>query len=379
VSKPEQLVVLDITSYKYLKPKTGGHLGIYYPLQALGKYCKLLSAGVVENDAQAGLTYESLPIFRGGAGRYINPIYFFRLKNIIKTHKVQAILLQHCYFAWLAILLKKFCKVKLVMRSHNVEYLRFKSMGKTWWPILKKYEHWCLKHSDMVMCVTLDDEAIYKQQVINPIYNAFPFGTNLENADTDILHIQQKIKQQYNIQHDERLILYNGTLGYAPNRHGLDFILEKLNPLLQASNLKYKILICGSGLPAEYQALRAYAAQNIIYAGFVENVADVFKAADVFVNPVIGGGGIKTKLIEAIAYGTTVVSSTDGAIGFVEATAPDKIIICTDDDAQEMCNAVLKVLQSTYKPTPQSFYDYYNWNTNAQKAIQAMQQLIQHK
>jgi polysaccharide biosynthesis protein PslH len=377
VSSQQQIVVLDITPYKYLNPRTGGHLGIFYPLQFLGKHSTLYSAGVVHNDTDIKLNYTALPIFKGGALRYINPLYFFRLRKIIKEKEVDVILLQHCYFAWLAILLKKVCNVKLVLRSHNVEYLRFKSLEKSWWPILKKYEQWCVRNCDAVMCVTLDDEAIYKQESTKPIYAEFPFGTSLEVPAQDRAVAQQKIKAQFNIANDEKLILYNGSLGYGPNRIGLDFILEKLNPLLKSTDFKYKILICGSGLADEYNKLLSYSNDNIIYAGFVDDVGEVFKAADVFLNPVIGGGGIKTKLIEAIAYGTTVVSSADGAIGFVQKAASEKIIMCKDNNEQEMLKAVVSVLSQDYISTPQSFYDYYSWNSNAVKAVAVMQKILQ--
>jgi hypothetical protein len=61
--------------------------------------------------------------------------------------------------------------------------------------------------------------------------------------------------------------------------------------------------------------LKNYADQNIIYAGFVDDISIYFKGADVFINPVSYGGGIKTKLVEALGYNLNAVSTSNGAIG----------------------------------------------------------------
>jgi polysaccharide biosynthesis protein PslH len=98
-----------------------------------------------------------------------------------------------------------------------------------------------------------------------------------------------------------------------------------------------------------------------------------FKAADVFINPVQGGGGIKTKLIDALAYGTTAISSANGANGVVQSTVVGKLIITPDYDAHAMAGKIMDVsIMIKSIPTPQSFYDYYNWGKNIKRIIYAI-------
>ncbi|MBK7345377.1 MAG: glycosyltransferase [Chitinophagaceae bacterium] len=57
-----------------------------------------------------------------------------------------------------------------------------------------------------------------------------------------------------------------------------------------------------------------------------------FKAADVFLNPVIEGGGIKTKLVEALGQNLNVVTTQSGAIGVPQETTGNKMKIIKDGD-----------------------------------------------
>src|SRR5687767_8429839 len=111
----------------------------------------------------------------------------------------------------------------------------------------------------------------------------------------------QRIDQEkHAIGENETIILFNGVLDYKPNLDALLVILEKINPFLLAHpSFKYKILICGKNLPDDLNELKAYKDKNILYAGFVNDIDAYFKGADLFLNPVQSGGGIKTKMVEA--------------------------------------------------------------------------------
>src|SRR6202008_4176961 len=120
-------------------------------------------------------------------------------------------------------------------------------------------------------------------------------------------------------------------------------ILEEINPrLLQEKGFNYKIIICGKGLPAELNELKEYADKNIIYAGFVDDIEVYFKAADIFLNPVQSGGGIKTKMVEAIAYGDTVVSTKSGAAGISKEISGDKLVVVEDNDWDKFSTRVIQ-------------------------------------
>ncbi|MBK9485754.1 MAG: glycosyltransferase family 4 protein [Chitinophagaceae bacterium] len=164
--------------------------------------------------------------------------------------------------------------------------------------------------------------------------------------------------------------LFNGTLGYKPNLDALDVILEKINPILLADkNFRYKIIICGNKLPAACNGLVDYKERNIIYAGFVDDINLYFKGSDIFINPVIDGGGIKTKVVEALGYNLSVISTQSGAIGIPDTITGNKMKIVADNDW-----GTFTTLIKTIDPAdtiPPTYFSHFYWGNIAEKAKNA--------
>jgi glycosyltransferase involved in cell wall biosynthesis len=112
--------------------------------------------------------------------------------------------------------------------------------------------------------------------------------------------------------------------------------------------------------------LSAYQDRNILYAGFVDDIETYFKGADVFLNPVLSGGGVKTKMVEAIGLGTTVVSAQTGATGIQKDVCGEKLLLAEDRDWDDFTNKILAALQKD-QPTPDAYYETYNWGNIIQK------------
>ena len=180
------------------------------------------------------------------------------------------------------------------------------------------------------------------------------------------------MRTKHGIAWDEKILFFNGLLNYEPNAEALKAILDQINPvLLGATGFRYKIIICGKGLDPGLNELKDYVGKNIIYAGFTDNIAPYYKATDIFLNPVQSGGGIKTKMVEAIAYGCKVVATTSGATGIVKNVCGDKLVIVPDDDWSGFANAILNNAGSV-APTPEEYYNYYYWGNVIKNILAAL-------
>ena len=187
---------------------------------------------------------------------------------------------------------------------------------------------------------------------------------------------KKKILERYQLNADTLLLLFNGTLSYKPNLDAVIEIIEQINPLLQKRALfQYQIIICGKGLPDALNELTAYREQNIIYAGFVDEIKAYFDAADLFINPVTDGGGIKTKLVEALAAGALAVSYTSGATGVPEQLTGGCLRIVQDGKAEAFLTAVIDMAAKKSLPLPTVFFDHFSWNNITRKAAEAIEAL----
>lgn len=363
--------VLSIVSYKFLPPDMGGQKGIAFFNRYLAKLIKLNCVTVKDNTKLSAEGYSIKNILSNSSSRYINLFYFFTLRRIIREEKITHLIIEHPYYGWLGVLLKWFCKVKLIVHSHNIEALRFKSVGKWWWGILWHYEkitHSKAEHNFFIQ----DNDRNYAVEnfKLNPgKCTTITYGFELSQAPAlaDKKSAREKICKTHSISETTRILLFNGTLGYKPNLDALDVILEKINPLLfDDRNFNYTIIICGSKLPVNYEGLAKYKDKNIIYAGFVDDINLYFKACDIFINPVIDGGGIKTKVVEALGNDLSVISTQSGAIGIPAEITGDKMYIVEDNDWSRFADLIKTINPS--ETVPSAYFNHFYWGNIAAKA-----------
>lgn len=355
--------ILVIAPYQYLPYSSGGQKLIARFLHHLGKKTELTVISVPGNENSTVTTYKTLPILKPRFSRYFDLKLPGKIVKLIQENQFDTILWEHPYMGWVAKKVKKKTGIHTIIHTHNIEYQRFRSLGKWWWPLLKNYEKRTLKNADHSYYVTEEDRnfVINNWNIEAKRTSLVPFGIDISEPPADKSGAQQMIKEKYSIGTEEKVLLFNGVLNYKPNLDALKVIIEKINPILIEHQLSYKIIICGRDLPAELNQLHDYRSKNIIYAGFVEDIETYFKAADIFLNPVLSGGGIKTKIVEAIAYGATVISTETGAKGMEDEVCGEKLINIKDNDWKQVANKILSLIN--YKSnTSAEFYNYYNWS-----------------
>jgi glycosyltransferase involved in cell wall biosynthesis len=199
-----------------------------------------------------------------------------------------------------------------------------------------------------------------------------PFGIETDRYPEDRPTSREVVSRRHGIQENEKIIMFSGLLNYKPNLDALKVILEKINPLLLArTGFQYKLFICGRGLPEEMNQLKAYISRNIIYTGFVKDIDIYNKAADVFINPVQSGGGIKTKMVEAIANGTSVVSTLSGAAGIDRSVCGEKLLVVNDNDWKGFAENILTAVNVEQKITPSAYYNKYHWKNIIEDTVSA--------
>jgi glycosyltransferase involved in cell wall biosynthesis len=371
--------VLSLISYKFLPPDMGGQKGIAFFNRYLSKETDLACVTIKSNKAVNAEDYAIQAILSNSSLRYINPFYLFTIRRIIRKKKITHLLIEHPYYGWLAILLKWFCKVKFIVHSHNIESLRFKSMGKWWWGILWHYEKFVHSKANISFFIHDNDREYaiqnFKLDTARCITITYGFETNTPPGENEKKEAKDLICKAHNISPTEKILLFNGTLDYKPNLDALDIILNKINPLLvTAGDFHYKIIICGNKLPAVYKDLTDHKEKNIIYAGFVGDINVYFKGADIFINPVTDGGGIKTKVVEALGYGLSVVSTDSGAIGIPAGLTGDKMKVIADTNLEEFTRQIISM--KTDLQTPPAFFDHFYWGNIASKAASAIRQMV---
>ncbi|MEO9211480.1 MAG: glycosyltransferase family 4 protein [Ginsengibacter sp.] len=369
--------VLSIVTYNIFPAKQGGQFGISLFNKFFSQEQELVCF-TVKSNLPSFASYTIINELSESQTRYFNPFYFFRLRQIIKQHQISHLIIEHPYYGWMAFLLKHFCKIKVIVHSHNIEAERFKSTGKWWWKILAYYEKWVHNMANFTFCISQEDRAYFLKEYKIPYTKSavITYGIPFDK----IPNAQQKeearnfLLNKYGLKEDTVLFFFNGSLQYLPNLNAVQIIIDEINPRLLLQNLNYKIIICGKGLPPEMNDLKDYVDKNIIYAGFVEDISVYYKGVDVFLNPVVEGGGIKTKLVEALGNNLDVVSTKNGAFGVDPELCNQKLSIVENEDWQGFVEKMISMSTVEFSISDEYFKHFY-WKNIASKAAEIINKL----
>ena len=100
------------------------------------------------------------------------------------------------------------------------------------------------------------------------------------------------------------------NFGYAPNREGLDFLLEEVMPLVWAAQPRLRLNVAGRGYEAQPGV-----DERVEVLGFVEDLEPLYTQAACALVPLLSGAGSPVKFIEALAHGLPVVATPRAAAG----------------------------------------------------------------
>jgi glycosyltransferase involved in cell wall biosynthesis len=363
--------VLGIVSFKVFPAQMGGQKGVANFYAHLARQAKVVLAVEKEN-APAGNDHSVLPFLYHHKWGLANLRYVFRLRKLIKQEAIDVICIEHSYMGWLGILLRWLTKKPYIIHSHNIEAHRFRDMHKTLWRVYQWYERWVHGKADHSFFISQEDRdwAIIHYRLAEEKCTVVTYGTNITRSldSNEKETCRRQLITENKLDPSTRLFLFNGTLDYLPNTDALRIIISELLLLLRAKRFSFRIFICGNRLSDQWKkVLNSY--PDIIYKGFVEDISLYFKGADSFINPVTLGSGIKTKLIDALAYDQTCISASSGAKGIPREIAGEKLVLVDDYDWQAFADNMFTQSNSNLQSVPAEFYQFFNWDLIVQKAL----------
>lgn len=370
MAKPKGIAACKLVSlvwFRVLPPKYGGQKAVAFFNQHLAQHAPLLCLCASANQ-QIDRPYRIDNRLPNGRSSVLNPFAWLVIFQTVKREGATHLILEFPYYGIAGWLCQKLLGVKLIVRSHNIEYRRFREAGKWWWRALFVLEDWTLRHADMVFVKTVAELEIATRIFRLPSHkiSVLPVGVE-EQAIMNKSAAIGEVQKRHHLLPDEKILLFAGTLDYGPNADAVSALAQNLVPLLTEAGLPYRIIVCGRIQKKEFHHVKDAENDHLLVLGEVEDVETYFAAADVFLNPVQTGGGVQTKSLDALSYQLNVVcfqSRTAGIFG-----AGNKISAVPDGDWEAFSAAVLRAVNFT-QPTPVAFFEAHNWRSIAAKAYQ---------
>ncbi|MBX3742205.1 MAG: glycosyltransferase [Akkermansiaceae bacterium] len=110
------------------------------------------------------------------------------------------------------------------------------------------------------------------------------------------------------------VIGFLGSMDWLPNIKAVEFFVAEAYPVIKRAIPEVRFMVIGRNPPESIRNLAAHD-DSITVTGSVDDVRPYLKMCDLMVVPLLAGGGTRIKILEAMAMGVPVVSTTIGAEG----------------------------------------------------------------
>ena len=189
---------------------------------------------------------------------------------------------------------------------------------------------WC----DRMLCVTPGDRDLYAAMGGRNLVHV-PLGMDVRS-----------VTAVWDPQPPDRF-LFVGSFAHRPNRLAAEFLVRRVWPAVAAELPTARLVLAGHGsrqFLASITGAGDATFRGVEALGFVEDLEPLFRESRLFVAPLPEGGGIKIKVLEAMARGIPVVTSSVGAEGIADQDdSPLYLAECDEGFAA-------KILQATRDP-----------------------------
>jgi glycosyltransferase involved in cell wall biosynthesis len=235
---------------------------------------------------------------------------------------------------------------RLVFDEHNAEYVLQRRVFETdirvpsrWpgalysflqWQKLKQFEGWVCREVDAVAAVS-DVDARALQRIVPGLDVGFvPNGIDVD-AYASYVALPGFVPL--------RTLVFTGTMDYRPNVDAVLWFADRVYPLIQEAVPDVHFYIVGRQPHPRLDALRQR--RGIVITGDVPDTRPYIAGADVYVIPLLSGGGTRFKVLEAMTLRRPIVSTTMGCDGFPISPGREAILA---DEPDQFARAAVELL-----------------------------------
>src|SRR5690554_4690585 len=235
-------------------------------------------------------------------------------------------------------------KGKVVMHTHNAEFMLWQRMGElTKNPLVKwllkaeakrvkKYEKAIFKASNLIYSTPSDIE----------LYKTHAFKTDKHRSTYHLGNDQLLELPPLKFSDTELALSFMGTLSWEPNIDALLWFIQEVWPQIIKKQADCRFYIMGKkGDERIYEAAKKF--PNIIFTGFVKDLESYLKKSRVYIAPLRFGSGMKVKVLEGLYRGVPMVSTSVGAEGLAVKNEQDILIA---DDNISFANSCITLLEN---------------------------------
>lgn len=311
---------------------------------AFGELSKICTPHILDIDAENSIPGAAANLFSRvpyNISKYNNRKLRAFLKQYFKNNSPDIVHVDNLHLGWTYDLIREYTDCPIVLREHNVELLIMKRFSEAqqniflkWYSNLQykkflKYEPETCAKFDLCLMITEEDRKFIldmNPEIKTAIIPAGVESSLLERGTVPVI--------PYSLYHI-------GSLKWLPNHDALSWFLKDIFPGVIKELPQVKFYIYGEG--SSSFKIDDAVKNNVVIKGWVEDIFEEIKDKDLAVVPLRIGGGMRIKLIELMALGKNILSTSVGSEGI--NAVPGKHML-TADSAADFRNEIIRHFKS---------------------------------
>jgi glycosyltransferase involved in cell wall biosynthesis len=342
-------------------------------VEHLKQFCDIVETGYVQRKhplihlpglvlfALAGMPLELKFVYSKELANKIRKLFLKRDFDIVQ--------LEHSRMAPYIETLPAGSKSKSILAFHNVAYDQFARISRLGGKVNDRMRAWL--HSRMMRrwepsyaerfdrCIAMSDEDRYLLTTVNPRLkvDVIPNG------------VDTQMYQPLELPVNERNLLFIGTLDYPPGSDAALYFCNQILPHINGAIGNVQVWIVGANPPPEVNKLSE---KGVHVTGRVKEVLPYYKQSTACIVPLRAGGGTRLKILEAMALGRPVISTSIGCEGLGVVDGKHLLIADTPEQFAEKTVHLLtdKLLYNRIvAEARQLVVARYDWDAIAEKLM----------
>jgi glycosyltransferase involved in cell wall biosynthesis len=270
--------------------------------------------------------------------RFVSRAFRQRLVATLREFRPDVVQIESPFLLPYVETVRRHSGARVVLRSLNVEFRIWDELARTETrrfrraalrrvaASLRRYEVRQLDACDALIPISTEDAEDFRALGCTKPIHVAPCGVPLPAATTE--------------EPERDTVGFIGALDYLPNQQAVLWIVDELWPRVIARAPRARLTIAGSAPPPWLR--------ERVDAITVPDAQAFMRSQSVLIAPLLSGGGMRIKVIEAMALGKAIVATTRGA-GGIDFTPGRELIIADDPDA--FADAVVRLLSDPTERT----------------------------
>ena len=310
--------------------------------------------------------------------RFHQESYHVALEKWLLEERFDIVQLETLYLAPYVGTIRRVSDAQIVMRSHNVEHEIWERCceniafaPKRWYlrhitRQLRDFERSQLNQYDLHLPITQRDKKNFERLGGRGQMHVLPIGLETRCGSPTYASFRRSPD-----------LHFIGSLDWLPNLEGLNWFLHDVWPEIHRRCPEIEFHIAGRNMPHSIRQLRM---KNVVIHGEVESSCDFVSSHSISIVPLLSGGGMRAKILEAMSLGRVVVTTSVGLEGIKARNRRDLFIADTPEQFAEVIEECVRrgrKLEGIGRSAYATFHRRYDRRILAQKLLRTYERLVQ--